>query len=62
MWVAVSHQAFFVIEELKFHEMIADLNIEAESMILKSANTIREWVVREFKKQKQTLVETLRQS
>src|SRR5215471_12837900 len=61
-WIAVSRQAFLVIQEPKFREMIADLSIEAESIIPKSANTIRSWVVSEFQKQKEILKERLQQA
>ena len=56
-WIAVSHQAFLVIEEPTFLEMIGDLSIEAASMVPKSTNTVRQWVVKEFQRQKLILIE-----
>ena len=54
-WIAVSRQAFLVIEEPVFQEMIVDLSIEAASIIPKSANMVREWVITEFCQQKEIL-------
>lgn len=61
-WIAVSCQAFLVIEEPTFREMIASLSSKAESIIPKSANTVRSWVVNEFQKQKEALRERLQQA
>ena len=61
-WIAVSRQAFLVIEEPVFQEMIADLSVEAASIILKSANTVREWVIAEFRKQKEILTQRFQQA
>ena len=60
MGIAVRRQVFLVIEEPKFCEKIANISAEVESMIPKSANTVREYnIITKFGEQKQTLTENL---
>ena len=59
LWICVCRQAFRVVENEKFRDMIADLSPEAMDMLPKSANTIRSWVINEFNKQKDIIKERL---
>ena len=59
LWFSLSRQAFLVVEDPKFHDMIAALSIDAAELLPKSANTIREWVVKEFHIQRNFLIERL---
>jgi hypothetical protein len=61
MWICISRQVFLVVEEPLFHEMIADLSMEAAEMI-PSSNTIHGWIVKEFKRQRSFLIEKFTQS
>lgn len=62
MWMCVSRQAFLVVEEPLFKEMIADLSWNAASMLPKCSDTIRSWIVSEFKQQKAHILEHLRKA
>jgi hypothetical protein len=61
-WIIVSRQAFLVIEESKFRELIAGLSLDAAELIPSSSNTIRTWIVKEFQLQRDILIEILSQS
>ena len=62
MWISVSLQAFVVIEEPKFRDMIADLSLDVANMLPKCADTIRSWILSQHKDQKAILIERLTQS
>jgi hypothetical protein len=62
MWISTSRQAFLVVEEPKFREMIADLSPDAAAILPKCSDTIRNWVVSEFEKQKEFMIQRLAQS
>jgi len=61
-WIVVSRQAFLVIEEPCFREMISGLSMDAAEILPKSSNTTRNWTVKEFKRQKTFLMERFTQS
>jgi hypothetical protein len=61
-WIFVSCQAFVVVEEPKFHDMIADLSIKAEAMIPKSSNTIHKRIKEEFIRQCVILIDVFKRS
>src|SRR5579859_1165448 len=61
-WISVSRQAFVVVEEPKFRDMIGDLSIEAEAMIPKSGNTVRKRVKEEFIRQREILIDVFKKS
>lgn len=58
-WMCVSRQAFIAIEHPLFREMIAALSLDAAQMIPSSGTTIRNWIIREFERQKMVLIERL---
>ena len=61
-WIAVSRQAFLVVEEPSFREMISGLSFDAAEMLPKSSNTTRSWTIKEFQRQKTFMIERFAQS
>ena len=59
LWFTLSHQAFMVIEDPKFRKMIAALSTDAAELLPKSRNTIHEWVLKKFDKQRTFLIQRL---
>jgi len=62
MWTCVSRQALVVVEEPKFHEMISHLSKDMVEMLPKSGNTVRKWILDEFKYQRNILIEVFHQA
>lgn len=59
IWVCVDRQAFTCVQHPVFVQAIRDLSPEAASQIPKSANTVRNWILKEFEKQHDFLKEKL---
>ena len=59
IWISVSHQSFSVVEQPKFREALSP---EAESLIPQSGNTVRKWILDEFQRQREILIDVFKKS
>jgi hypothetical protein len=50
MWACLSRQAFSVVQDPMFRDLIGEVSQEAAEVIPQSRNTVRSWIINEFKK------------